>query len=320
VSSDNNDTKTKPSSPISRIWQIGARLAEKEGWSNPFLFAMGLGLAATLMVAWQKDDTFHSVATALFVALASVASGGLLGFLFGIPRAATSDGTSPPVRYEWQPRTYTPNTNLEQISDWLTKIVVAIGLAQLAQIPGDYQSLATYVASAFGTGVVTPSLAALMLAYFAILGFLVTYLWTRLFLSGEFNKVDGQAGRSPEFLEGLIEALLYQSPPQGYSKALEYAEQYRSLFGDQNWRIWRSFACGYGQLFGNLSEQDKLGAKGQDVRAKALEAIKRVLNLNPQERRGLFSLWDKNTATPQENDLTSFYGDAEFRDLLAPQA
>lgn len=159
-----------------------------------------------------------------------------------------------------------------------------------------------------------------MLAYFAILGFLVTYLWTRLFLSGEFNKVDGQAGRSPEFLEGLIEALLYQSPPAGYSKALEYAQQYRTLFGDQNWRIWRSIACGYGQLYGTLSDQERQGLKGQDARAKALDAIKHVLSLNPQERRGLFSMWDKNTATPQENDLSSFYEDVDFRALLVPAA
>jgi hypothetical protein len=29
---------------------------------------------------------------------------------------------------------YRPNTNLEQISDWLTKILVGVGLTQLAQV------------------------------------------------------------------------------------------------------------------------------------------------------------------------------------------
>lgn len=303
---DDNGANKNASSVIRRVWRAAGRQAKEEGWSNPFIVAMALGLAATLMVAWTQTERMHAVATALFVALASVACGALLGFLFGIPRAATGDNSGHAIRYEWQPTTYTPNTNLEQISDWLTKIVVAIGLAQLAKIPDAYQSLAQYVASSFGSGVLAPGLAALMLAYFAILGFLITYLWTRLFLSGEFNKVDGQATRSPEFLEGLIQALLYQSPPEGYSKALEYCEQYRSLFGDQNWRIWRSLACAYGQQYSDLPDDDRNGPKGQEVRARALAAVKRVLNLNPQERNNLFSLWDEKAATPRKTTLLRF--------------
>jgi hypothetical protein len=116
----------------------------------------------------------------------------------------------------------------------------------------------------------------------------------------------------------MIQALLYQSAPDGYLKALEYSQQYRDLFGDQNWRIWRSFARAYGQQYADLADPDRLGATGAEIRAKALDAVKRVLNLNPQERNSLFSLWDKTTASPQENDLTPFYGDAEFRALLAP--
>lgn len=316
---DNNKSQSSDHSLLTRVWQLGAEIAAKQGWSNPFMIAMLLGLTATIMVAWTNGDAVRSVAEALFVALSAAACGGLLGFLFGIPRAATSDGgNNPPMRYDWQPQSYTANTNLEQISDWLTKIVVAIGLAQLTQIPRSYQSLADYVSKAFGSGVVTPSLAALMLAYFGILGFLVTYLWTRLILSGELNRVDGQASRSPEFLEGIIDALLYQPPPAGYTKALSYAEQYRTLFGDQNWRIWRSVACGYGQLYSNLPVEDQQGAKGKDARDKALDAVKRVLNLSPVQKRGLFSLWDKEASTPQEDDLTPFSNDPDFRTLLAP--
>jgi len=38
---------------------------------------------------------------------------------------------------------YSGNTNLEQISDWLTKILVGVGLTQLREIPGQVQRLAT---------------------------------------------------------------------------------------------------------------------------------------------------------------------------------
>lgn len=313
----------KSVSAIQRLLQSTGQIARRQGWTNPFLIAMGLGLVSTILVASSRCgesetacNRLQTVGVALLVALAAVASGALLGFLFGIPRAGAGDATSASKTFEWQRRPYAPNTNLEQISDWLTKIVVALGLAQLTRIPSEYESLANYVSRAFGEQQVPPSLAAVMLAYYAILGFLVTYLWTRLFLSGEFNRVDGQAQDSPEFLEGLIQALLYQEPPLGYTKAIEYSQQYLQLYGDQNWRIWRSLACAYGQQYGNLDDADKKSAKGLAARDKALEATKRVLGLNPREKEGIKALWDKNLATPQENDLTPFYDDADFKKLL----
>src|SRR5215467_1406061 len=83
----------------------------------------------------------------LGAAFASI--GALLGFIFGIPRspkvqAATQGATQPPstpsgssTSTAAQPddNRFTPNTNLEEISDWLTKILVGAGLVQLAVLP-----------------------------------------------------------------------------------------------------------------------------------------------------------------------------------------
>ena len=69
--------------------------------------------------------------------------GGLLGFLFGLPRAAPagSGGTAPPSRRNWQ-----TSTNLTDISDWLTKIIIGVGLVTATQIWGGFLTLTGSVA------------------------------------------------------------------------------------------------------------------------------------------------------------------------------
>ncbi len=75
----------------------------------------------------------------LILSLASLLVGVLFGFLFGIPR----------LNRNYDPRgdggrttKYMPNTNLEDVSDWLTKIIIGVTLTQLTNIPGYLQSIA----------------------------------------------------------------------------------------------------------------------------------------------------------------------------------
>ena len=64
--------------------------------------------------------------SSFMVGLASLAAGALVGFLFGVPRYRTEQSTPTTAQAASNltasglPR-YIPNTNLEQISDWLTK-------------------------------------------------------------------------------------------------------------------------------------------------------------------------------------------------------
>jgi hypothetical protein len=104
-----------------------------------------------------------------------MALGWAIGFLFGVPRAAA---TSAHV-----------NTNLEQISDWLTKILVGVGLTQLQQIPRALRELAGYISKDFGnSGNDVFSLS--MVLYFSTIGFLTGYLLTRLALQREFAEAE----------------------------------------------------------------------------------------------------------------------------------
>jgi hypothetical protein len=148
----------------------------------------------------------------LAVAGASLFAGGFLGFLFGIPRALQGRGatTSTPQTPGAEPTTsgdvspaamggtvgtgkdsgYLANTNLEEISDWLTKILVGVGLTQVTKLPGAVRSYAAFVASGLGDFAGSEVLAVAELVFYLIVGFLILYLWTRLHLAGAFREAD----------------------------------------------------------------------------------------------------------------------------------
>jgi hypothetical protein len=121
---------------------------------------------------------FDTVAVAAAVAGAALVSGGFLGFLFSIPRAVK---TKTDVAYA-------DNTNLEDISDWLTKILVGVGLATLTKIPSKCRAFANYIgASGFGNGNDGPIFVMGISVFSAVCGFLWTYHWTRVIFRRELT-------------------------------------------------------------------------------------------------------------------------------------
>ncbi len=125
--------------------------------------------------------------------------GGLLGFLFGIPRSlqASDASTGPASKLQSarsanddQAVTYRANTNLEQISDWLTKILVGVGLTQLTVLPEKLQAVALFLSPGFGTVQHPDVISIAVVLYFSISGFLFGYLWTRLFLGEALREAD----------------------------------------------------------------------------------------------------------------------------------
>jgi CheY-like chemotaxis protein len=156
-----------------------------------------LGLGSILVYALQSGETFGSVAgVGLMVAGAALVLGGLVGFLFGIPRTLVYD--RPVTKEDTATRTeageaaadFRANTNLEQISDWLTKILVGVGLTQLSQIPQTLDKAANAIQAGLGNSPQNHVFALAILVYFPVCGFLVGYLWTRLFLPGAFTKAE----------------------------------------------------------------------------------------------------------------------------------
>ena len=82
------------------------------------------------------------------------------------------------------------NTNLEQISDWLTKILVGVGLTQLNQVTPRLMMAADFIAKGLGDNQSQRTLALALLIYFPVLGFISGYLCTRLFLQPAFRRWD----------------------------------------------------------------------------------------------------------------------------------
>jgi hypothetical protein len=116
----------------------------------------------------------------LLTALAAFLAGCLIGFLFGIPRAVSSGQARLGTSSE-----YTPSSNLAEVSDWLTKLLLGAGLVQLTHLgtpishligkvaaglhsPGAYGGSATVMAGAIMFGYVTIGL---------LDGYVVTTIW-----------------------------------------------------------------------------------------------------------------------------------------------
>ncbi len=165
--------------------------------------AMLVGLLCIVIYAAEagfKGGFFSIVGVGILLAGASAFFGGALGFLFGIPRTLQQD--APSSNPEGDPTAakvsspginYRANTNLEQISDWLTKILVGVGLTQIREIRDGLSALAAFAGQGLGPHSDTQVLAFAILSYFAVIGFLFGFLWTRLFLAGALREADQAA-------------------------------------------------------------------------------------------------------------------------------
>ena len=178
----------------------------------------------------------------MLIGLAAASVGALLGFLFGVPRPISDLGASTPsapavastltdadatqaspqsartgrsAAGPWLAGEY---LNLTQVSDWLTKIIVGVGLVEATSI---YQRLSALSVSlggmlfdgTLGTRLVIPSL---MVAG-AIIGFLYAYLFTQLFLAA-LMAYSAYKVASP--LAGLAEAIATMSSFSAANPAL----------------------------------------------------------------------------------------------------
>jgi hypothetical protein len=127
--------------------------------------------------------------TALLWAGASTLSMGGIGFLFGIPKTSQPDEEAKPKkRLE-----YFVNTNLQEISDWLTKIIIGVSLIQFENLVNQFRISAMTLSSAIsGSKPAGPDVAVAysIMVYFGVLGLVFGYLFTRLFLAEALKLAD----------------------------------------------------------------------------------------------------------------------------------
>jgi hypothetical protein len=172
------------------------------------LFAMAalmplLGIRAYAFSAPSGDRLRIFGMSAVFGS-AAVAIGGLIGFLFGIPRSRTTIesiesgtrtiGGEPTVT----PNTSLPSTNLEQISDWLIKILIGITLTQLGKIGSDAGSLFKKMSDGLGAGSSGAAFVGALVIYSAAIGLMFGWLATRMWVAWAIAAVDVSTSESAE--------------------------------------------------------------------------------------------------------------------------
>jgi hypothetical protein len=153
----------------------------------PFIIAGFVGLVALGIYANKAPNGWTVFGAGLMFAIAAGAVGGFFGFLFGVPRTVTPE-TAPPTSSTVL--IIRPSTNLEQISDWLTKILVGATLVQLGTIGSGAAKLFRAVAPALGNQAHSAAFAGALFVYFAVLGFPFGWLRARLLLGQLMRKAD----------------------------------------------------------------------------------------------------------------------------------
>lgn len=163
------------------------------------LFYILLSLAMLFTAFGAGPDIFNEprpALTAMLWALASASCGTIIGFLFGIPKILQkTNGTLkvPAPEKEYQT---TVNTNLIEISDWLTKIIVGLGLVHLSELPPFVLNKARILSSSLAS--TDPNhdylgFSVSVIVTFSCMGFLFGYLATRLYLAAAFSRADQEA-------------------------------------------------------------------------------------------------------------------------------
>ena len=187
-------------------------------------------LAIVALVAYAADDgevsTFLSVfGTGLMIAAGATLAAAIIGFLFGLPRMVERPDSTGIM---------TTNTNLDQISDWLTKILVALGLVQLGRFADGLQGLAESVAPGLGDRADSETFALGLIVYCLADGFLLGYLWTRLELSPRLKAAAEQLAMADAVLQVPLPpgppSLIAPPPPGAEPPASE--ENGAALVGD----------------------------------------------------------------------------------------
>lgn len=187
------------------------------------------GFLLLIMLAGKQENAPYFLAWSLIAAGAAMVVGGALGLLFGLPTAstvvltppapnvaqtnaasplgggalpaantaagqtetttATGAGASAAPSFDPASLGYRESTSLEQVADWLTKIIIGLTLTQYDSWEAKFERLATNLTTAlfYGPGVSdtaappSPVPGGLLLAFYSIIGFILSYLWMRRF-------------------------------------------------------------------------------------------------------------------------------------------
>lgn len=219
------------------------------------------GVALSLRI-----HSFAAAATWIMWALVCLSSGGAVGFLFGIPKILQTDNAaSADTSYRQQ-----PNTNLEQISDWLTKIIVGLGLIEIRSIPPFLYRMAETLARGIGAVEDHLAFALALIPYFLAVGFLFGFIVTRIFLAPAFARADREAGVRDlrDYVVKLLDILKGNVDPAALKKVILETKPETVIKGgglDEENDKDKNEKAKFGQEFDELTKQGVTNEQSDDI-------------------------------------------------------
>jgi len=150
------------------------------------IYALGIsGCLAPILYSLQAatlKEYFSVLSFSMMISACALLVGGLIGFLFGIPKLGNKNSNS----------LFIGNTNLEQISDWLTKVLVGIGLSQLSSLKNLFNYYMDQSQAGYGNFPSCRLFACCVLIYFSVGGFFIGFLLTKLYMERELLKAENE--------------------------------------------------------------------------------------------------------------------------------
>lgn len=189
------------------------------------LAAVPIALITTVNMVFVLGTSDRMSAFAVLFGLVGAAfmAGSLAGFLLGMPRFVSAQRNGDGDRYE-------PSTSLEQISDWLTKILIGVGIAQASSAVNAVDSfLAGRITTSLDDDPAAYPVALASLLVSVISGFYAAWLLTRLYLAGALKNADADVLRNAaehvedsDLKDQLLDLAEQKPEPHG---GLEYGPQ-----------------------------------------------------------------------------------------------
>ena len=318
---------------------------------RPLMFNLAVAAVLTLLAAMLAmfRGGAGGLGLGVLIFLSAGFCGAILGFLFAVPRlldGAGADGASnaPPKAL------LGGNDNVSRVSDWLSTMLIGIGLTQLTSIDAGLvrfrELLATHV-NLYGTAAhpdagALPLIGPLLLILGSVAGFLYLYLHTRIELVAGFREAEevltgagadtvkavaqavagggilarelaGKAGVTVSDGLAVMQKALYDTASDGFEQTIEIGKALATTDATTRADYWFYLAAAYGQLYAKLPPGTPDADRAR-VRMDALHAVGRTVAIDAGYKARLRALTDPKKF---DNDLAPFAADPEFLALTA---
>ncbi|MET3181731.1 UNVERIFIED_ORG: hypothetical protein ABIC43_004906 [Variovorax guangxiensis] len=185
-------------SAFEKVWTVLTQREDKPSQVALAICVITLAVIASCAAAFLYGATARSDGlanrlvggvVAVLACIGSFSVGGMLGLLFGSPTLGSGQAQSKTegegTNSQFGVR---PNTSLERVADWLTTMIVGLGLVNLGAIRSEAATMSIWLTQAItGQSSQNGSPGITIALGFGFAGFLLLYLWCMRFLPSELR-------------------------------------------------------------------------------------------------------------------------------------